>query len=210
VGAQVIVVVDHVARTHRAVRARAAYEQADLHPATQPLIAEDRVGEAPGLIARERVHRVEHDRLDAGLAGLSRAQGVVEQREHEALGLAAAGAGGDQRCARLLASARQPLPREELVQVRRVRRDDIERRGHARGRGRERERDAQVRALEHALRAAQELEERGLEPAIGERPRAPQVVEEGGAELACDDPGDHAVSMVARGPRLLLRGINAA
>jgi hypothetical protein len=71
-GAQPIVVVDHVVAAHLAVLCPAADEQPHAHPPTQALVAEDRVGEAPGLIGGERVHRVEHDRLDAALAGGAR------------------------------------------------------------------------------------------------------------------------------------------
>jgi hypothetical protein len=53
--------------------------------------------EAPGLVVRERVHRVEDQRLDPADPGLLRAGGVVEHRVEEGLGLAGAGAGGDDR-----------------------------------------------------------------------------------------------------------------
>ena len=53
--------------------------------------------EAAGLVVGERVHRVEDQRLDPADPGLLRAGGVVEHGVEEGLGLAGAGAGGDDR-----------------------------------------------------------------------------------------------------------------
>ncbi|SLM96713.1 hypothetical protein FM106_12325 [Brachybacterium faecium] len=57
----------------------------------------EQLREAPGLVVRERVHRVEDQRFDPADPGLLRAGGVVEDGVDERLGLAGAGAGGDDR-----------------------------------------------------------------------------------------------------------------
>ena len=68
-------------------------------PAVTPASAGSRqqLVDALGLVGGQRVHRVQQDRLDAGLALLPLAAAVVEHRDQERLGLARAGAGGDQR-----------------------------------------------------------------------------------------------------------------
>ena len=55
----------------------------------------DELGESPCLVSRQRVHRVDEDRFDAGGALLLDAR--VEDRQQEALGLTRASPGRDQR-----------------------------------------------------------------------------------------------------------------
>ena len=79
------------------------------HPSEHRLFV-NRLGDAPGLVGGERVHRIEDQRLDARLPGGPLASAVVEDRVQEALGLARAGAGGDQRRRRRCESRRaQPI-----------------------------------------------------------------------------------------------------
>ena len=55
------------------------------------------LGDAPGLIGGQGIHRVDEDRLDAPTAlGMLQAA-MVEERQQEALGFAGAGARGHQR-----------------------------------------------------------------------------------------------------------------
>ena len=78
------------------------------------LVTVDKPCQARGLISRERVHRVDQDRLDPWLSRLTDA--LVQDRQQEALGLPRTGARGDQR--RLEPLAAQPLERALLVRVR--------------------------------------------------------------------------------------------
>ena len=71
---------------------------------------------APRLIQSQRVHRVNHQRLDALLPRLARAGTMVQHRIQEAFGLAAAGARRHQgACCRM--TRRQPLPSGLLVAI---------------------------------------------------------------------------------------------
>ncbi|MNZ97760.1 hypothetical protein D3C78_1170150 [compost metagenome] len=112
--AQGVAMGDHLIGRHAAVlRTVIAGEQADAELGLQ---LAHFPGEAPRLIGGQGVHRIDDDRLDA-LATL--AQAVVEQRIHEALGLARAGAGGDD--GRLRQRAAQSLEGQLLMPVRRER-----------------------------------------------------------------------------------------
>ena len=67
----------------------------------------DQPGQPRRLVVGQGVHRVEDQRLHAGDAGrLGHRQHVVEDRVEERLGLARAGAGGDQRRQRAVVSVR--------------------------------------------------------------------------------------------------------
>ena len=83
----------------------------------------DDVGQPLRLIVGQRVHRVEDQRLGAGDPVPSGPQHMVEDRVQERLGLAGAGAGGDQRRLRTRDApgdrGRQPGERRRLMPVRR-------------------------------------------------------------------------------------------
>src|SRR5690606_10874030 len=80
------------------------------------LFAMNQLREAPGLIVGQRVHRVEDDRLDTALIAIPRA--VIQDRVKEALGLARAGAGGNQRWLWRISQAREPPVGAILMHIR--------------------------------------------------------------------------------------------
>ena len=90
-------VFDQVIRGHPIPRRRTRipYVQpgGDLPPRSR--LAMNDSGDAPRLVGRECVHRVDEDRLDASPASLLAA--VIEYRVEEALRLAGPGTGGDDR-----------------------------------------------------------------------------------------------------------------
>ena len=93
----------------------AADKQADAQP-VEGRYAGDEAGQAPRLIQRQGVHRVDDQRLDAALAGLTRPRAVVQNGVGKAFGFAAAGARGHQgvRCQPITG---QTLPGLALVRV---------------------------------------------------------------------------------------------
>ena len=75
----------------------------------------DETSDAPSLVVGQRVHRVEHQCLDAGVVLVAPA--VLEQRDEEAFGLARARTGRDQRRLRQSVARREPHPRLGLMLV---------------------------------------------------------------------------------------------
>ena len=187
------VVVDAVGGAHLAVLPLAADEHANPQPAAEPLVAVDDGRHAPRLVGGEGVHGIEQDGLDALFAAVQGAEGVIEDGIEKALGLAGAGACGDDGGLGLVAVAGgEALPGEELVQIGPVGGPHVEGDGLVlRGEG-ERQSEAHPGALEHAALAGEEREEGAFHVAIGELPRAAEVVEEGLADLARDEVGNHA------------------
>jgi hypothetical protein len=152
--------------------------------------AMDLAGEPRGLVGGERVHWIEDDRLDPWLAAVAPA--MVEEREEEALGLARAGAGGDEGGARARIRAGEALPGAELVGVGIKGGADLE--GGAGGRGAaKREAKIEIRAAEEAvLRIGEVVEQGALVGAVAQREGGAEVVPEGRLKLGGDDGGEHA------------------
>ena len=78
-------------------------------------IGRDRLCDTPRLVEGEGVHRVEDQGLDPGLVCVPPA--VIEDRQEEALGLAGAGAGGDECRLRFVVERGEALERGRLVLV---------------------------------------------------------------------------------------------
>ena len=85
---------DDVVRPHDPVIALAADVQPRRHPALKAWFAPDFLRQPPGLVSGQGVHGVEDDRLDA--RPTDAAVAMVQHGIKEALGLARAGAGGDE------------------------------------------------------------------------------------------------------------------
>ncbi len=153
----------------------------------------DEPGQAQRLIVRQRVHRIEDQRLHPGLRKLGvafDAQHVIEDREEETLGLARTRAGGDQRGGRANAGpsrlgAAQPGERLGLVTVRDEAGGKTFKKGRRLGRsGRERQPGAHVGALEDAVGGIdQEVPERALGIGVGEREGRGQVVQQASLQV---------------------------
>ncbi len=112
-------------------------------PAAQRRRAVDGPGDAPRLVRRQRVHRVDEDGLDARRPGPFAA--VIEDGEEEALRLARAGAGGDHR--RPPGVRGQSRERRALVAVRSEPEGHLRERLAALGRRLERQGDGEIRPL---------------------------------------------------------------
>ena len=109
---------DHARRRHHHLPA-AVLARTTAHEQAHPQSVEGRgpryhLRKAPSLIGGQRVHGINHQRLDAGHAFSDRAGAMLQHGVEETLGLAAARAGGDQS-ARRPATAGQPLPRRFLM-----------------------------------------------------------------------------------------------
>jgi len=155
----------------------------------------DQIGDAPGLVSGQGVHRVDEDRLDAPLSQRVLLTAVLEQGEQETLGFARAGAGGHQGVAR--AAGQQPLDGLLLVPVGREGEGDLREPVAAaslmEGQGHRNE-----RALEQLLAVSQEP--------IDQSRKARRGGVEGGADgigghllqLAGNNGGEHAKSPQSR------------
>ena len=115
---QSVLVGDHAGGGHG--RGGRVVGGADVETSAQPGksgIGVDQIGNAPGLVGGQGIHRVDEDRLDAPLALGVLLAAVLQQRQQEAFRFAGAGAGGHQGvawCAR-----QQPIKGLFLVEVRR-------------------------------------------------------------------------------------------
>ncbi|MEZ5249965.1 MAG: hypothetical protein R2713_12365 [Ilumatobacteraceae bacterium] len=117
VALQLALHIDQMVGPHRRVRTVFADVEPGGHPG-QCRLASDHLGDASRLVAGERIHRIQHQRLDALLAERPLAGAVIEHRKQERLGLARPGTGRDERRLRFVVQRRQPVERQRLVQVR--------------------------------------------------------------------------------------------
>ena len=190
--AQRLLVLDEVVSPHvrRESLVAAADVQGGADLAAQPLVAVDEAGQSAGLVGRQGVHRVDEDRLHP--RGALVPEAVVEDGVEEALGLARAGARGDQRVARRgRASGVELTEGLQLVGIGREPRPDGQWVGFARAGDLEGQAEPQVGAAEQAVGATELSFEGGGEGGVVERQRGQDVVDQRVLELGGDDRRDH-------------------
>nr|WP_245597112.1 hypothetical protein [Jiangella gansuensis] len=101
-------------------RARAAHARVKAGgQAAETRVLGQKCGYPAGLVIGQRIHRIQDERFDAALTGATGAQGMVDNRVEERLGLTGTGAGGHQRRQWRGILAGQPLECPRLVTVRR-------------------------------------------------------------------------------------------
>ena len=186
--AQRLLVLDHVVGPHlgRQPLVAAADVQAGAEGAPQPLVVVDEAGQPASLVGGQGVHRVDEDRLHP--RGALVPEAVVEDGVEEALGLARAGARGDQRVARRgRASGVELTEGLQLVGIGREPRPDGQWVGFARAGDLEGQAEPQVGAAEQAVGATELSFEGGGEGGVVERQRGQDVVDQRVLELGGDD-----------------------
>jgi hypothetical protein len=164
----------------------------DAHLVFQSRIRRDHSLRSLDLIGRERVHRIDDDRLDAGPLSRVLPKAVIEDRIEETLRLPGARTRRHQRRARRLVARREPLPRRDLVRVGREVGRQVQRRRRVRARPPKRQPQIDERPTkEPLLRVLQEREEPPLEPLALQPERGAQVVDESSTRLEREIEGLH-------------------
>ena len=190
--AQPISVRDDVVRTQRLVRRAlrlvvASDEDPRRHLPAQGRRPVDRLRDAPRLVGRQRVHRVDEDGLDPRRPGLRTA--VAEDRIQKALGLAGSGAGGDD--GRLSGAGGETRECRPLMAVRSEPERHVRERLAALGRLLERQGDGEERSLGEVFRIRQEVVDDVGQRGVGRPEAGREEVTERAGDLGGDDGGDH-------------------
>ena len=156
--AQRLPIRDQMLPPHRGVRRLLALAdvQASAHLAAQRRRIVDDLGDAPRLIERQGVHRIDEDGLHALLPGMAPA--VIQNRPQEALRLPRPRARGhDGGTPAMRGAGIKPLVRDALMAVRREAERDFRERLATFGRQLGWERDGEVGALEEVLLLGEEV-----------------------------------------------------
>ena len=181
---------DDVVPAHRLVRRAlrlvvAPDEDPCRHLPMQRRCPVDRLRDAPRLVRRQRVHRIDEDRLDTRRPGLRPA--VVQDRIQEALGLTGPGAG--RHDGGLPGAGREARERGALVAVRREPERYVRERLAPLGRLQERQRDGEVRPLGEVFRIRQKVVDDVGQRGVGRPEAGREEVTERAGDLGGDDGG---------------------
>ncbi len=161
--------------------------------AAKSIVVPELGSKPPRLVGRKRIHRIEDDRLDAGLAPMSVA--MIEDREEKALRLARSRARRDQGILRRARIARrEALPRLELVGIREKWRLDGEGNRVSLVRLAKREANVHIRTAKKAGRPPEKREELRCERRVAKAEGRLEVVLERRADLFGQNGGDHGWS----------------